>query len=148
MAYLPDGFPTVTPTLDDATFWEHCVQERLAFQRCAACGTLRHPPAPICGRCQSREIDWAEAPRRGRIYSYTIAWHPTHPAATAAIPYNVVLVEFPQMPGVRLISNVVEAAYDELAVGLVVELVFETDAKGRKLPRFRLERGASGEPRR
>ncbi|RIL05034.1 MAG: hypothetical protein DCC71_11950, partial [Proteobacteria bacterium] len=42
----------------------HCMVDGIAgvgvlrIQRCKQCQTLRHPPRPMCGECQSIEWDW------------------------------------------------------------------------------------------
>jgi uncharacterized OB-fold protein len=138
MAYFPSTFPAVAPTLDDRRFWELCAARRLCFQRCGDCGTLRHPPTPLCPRCQSLASDWAEAPSVGTIFSYTVVRHPSHDAARPAVPYNVVLVEFEGCVGVRLVSNVIDAAPEQLFVGAGVELAWDEGTGGQLLPRFRL----------
>ena len=46
--------PTITP--DTAFFWDGLKEHKLLIQRCAACGVLRHPPRPMCPRCNS--LDW------------------------------------------------------------------------------------------
>lgn len=143
MGYLPDTFPAVTPTLDDREFWERCNARRLSFQRCADCGRFRHPPAPVCPACQSSRIEWVDAPMHGRIFSYTTVHHPAHPAATEVVPYNVVLVEFLECGGVRLVSNVIDAREGAdvnggLAVGRAVSLAWEEGPGKQVFPRFRL----------
>ena len=125
------------PAMDERAFWAHCKERRLMFQRCAACDTHRHPPTPLCPVCQSDAIDWTEAPERARVYSYTIVHHPPHPDLRARVPYNVVVLTFDALEGVRLISNVVDVAPDEVAVGMEVELQWEGPAGGYWLPRFK-----------
>jgi uncharacterized OB-fold protein len=137
MGYFPAVFPTVSPTLDDRPFWQFCAARSLRFQRCADCARYRHPPSPICPRCQSPKVEWEEAPTVGRIFSFTIVHH-AHPMARDVAPYNVALIEFAERDGVRLVSNVVDAAPDQLAVGREVELAWEQDNDGQCLPRFRL----------
>ena len=136
--YFPATFPAVSPTLDDRRFWALCAARRLCFQRCGDCGTLRHPPTPLCPRCQSQSCDWPEAPPIGTIFSFTVVHHPSHDAAKAAVPYNVVLVEFEGCDGVRLVSNVIDAAPGQLTVGAVVELAWDEGSGDQLLPRFRL----------
>ncbi len=138
MPYFPSTFPAVAPTLDDRRFWELCANRRLCFQRCDDCGGLRHPPTPLCPRCQSLSCNWSEAPSIGRIFSYTVVHHPSHADAKPAIPYNVVLVEFDGFDGVRLVSNVIDAAPADLAVGGRVEIDWDEGTGGQLLPRFRL----------
>ena len=125
------------PAMDERAFWAHCAARRLMFQRCAACGTPRHPPTPLCPACQSDVIDWAEAPARATVYSYTIVHHAPHPSLRDRVPYNVAILTFPDLEGVRLVSNVVDVAAEEMAVGMTVELHWEGPADGYWLPRFR-----------
>jgi uncharacterized protein len=137
MGYFPAVFPTVSPTLDDREFWQFCAARSLRFQRCADCGRYRHPPGPNCPDCQSAKVEWGEAPTVGRIFSFTIVHH-AHPMARDVAPYNVALIEFAERDGVRLVSNVMDAAPGELAIGRKVELAWEQDSGGQWLPRFRL----------
>jgi uncharacterized protein len=71
----------------------------------------------------------------GIVFSFTIVTHAVHPALQVAVPFNVVLVEFPDAPGVRLVTNVVDATPDELWVGMPVRVHWE-DLSNASLPRF------------
>ncbi|MGE0802469.1 MAG: Zn-ribbon domain-containing OB-fold protein [Lautropia sp.] len=138
MAYLPEDLPG--PQIDDinAGFWEACNQRRLCFQTCTACGQRTHPPLPACPHCQSQRFDWTDAPARGRVFSLVWVWHAAHPSLRGIpLPYNVVVVEFADAPGVRLVSNVVDAREGGLHIGDAVELAWEQSG-GQWLPRFRL----------
>ena len=133
-AYLPETLPFPAPQADATPFWTHCRERRLCFQGCAGCGRLRHPPGPRCPACHSDAVEWREAPAEGRIFSYTVAHHPADDSVRARGPYNVILVEFPAMPGVRLVSNLIDA---DPVVGMVVTLVWDDGPAGQPLPRFR-----------
>ena len=52
--------PLPTPTDVSRPFWDGTREERLRLQRCAACGTLRHYPRPLCSRCWSPAVDWVD----------------------------------------------------------------------------------------
>ena len=127
---------------DDAPFWESCARRVLKFQKCRACGTLTHPPIGVCPHCQSIERDWFEAPPVARVYSFTWIHTAAHDAVGDRLPYNVAVVEFPELPGVRLISNVVDVKPGELAIGDLIALVWEPFGEAGALPRFR--KGAKG----
>ncbi len=137
MPYLPADLPRLAPGRDDAPWWEALRRHELVVQRCAACGTWRHPPAPVCAHCHAAEARWERVGGRGRVYSYTIIHHAVHAALAERVPYNVVLVELPDAGGVRLLSNLVDVPPDELRVGLEVEVVFEDVDAELTLPRFR-----------
>ena len=40
--------------------------------------------------------------------------YPTHPALRERVPYNVILVELAGTPGVRMVGNLVNCAYQEI----------------------------------
>lgn len=138
MAYLPPGMPAPEPVdRDEALFWEACARRELRIQRCKGCGRFRHPPVPVCPDCRSFETEWVEVPGTGGVFSYTIAHHPVHPALKGAVPYNVALVHLDGAGDVRLVGNVVDAAPEEMRVGMRVALVWEELPDGGFLPRFR-----------
>lgn len=137
MSYLPQGLPVPQPTPDDAPFWAHCAKRELRIQRCTGCGRFRHPPVPFCGGCGSGDFEWASVAGTGTVFSYTVIYHPTHPALKNALPYNVVVVLLDGADDVRVVSNVVDATPDELAIGLRVTLAWDEIDGGMFLPRFR-----------
>jgi len=142
MSYLGEGNVLPDPNVDDAPFWANCAARRLTFQRCSGCGRVTHPPIGACPGCQSFERTWIDAPSDARVFSFTWVRTPAHDSVAQSLPYNVVVVEFPQLPGVRLISNVVNVAPGDLAIGDALTLVWE--AVGRdaiSLPRFRKPSG-------
>ena len=65
-------------------------------------------------------MDTVEASGRGTVFSYVVMHHPPFPAFDP--PYAVGLVELAE--GVRIISNVVGVAPDEVRIGLPVRLEF------------------------
>jgi uncharacterized OB-fold protein len=113
-------------------FWTGVAEHRLLIQRCASCGTLRHPGVPMCGACQSLDWDTQDASGRGTILTWIVSRHPTEPDAE---PRVVALVELEE--GVRLVSNIVDAAPGTVDNGLPVELTFATYDEVT-LPQFRL----------
>lgn len=143
MSYLPEGVPLPEAEFDDGPYWEGCRRRELKIQRCAACGRFRHPPGPLCPSCGSFEAGWVGVSGRGTVFSYTVAYHPVHPALRQAVPYNIAVVLLEDAGDVRLVSNVVDAAPEEMAVGMRVELSWDPAADGGYLPRFRKAGGAT-----
>jgi uncharacterized OB-fold protein len=134
--YLPEEIATLFPDHVTRGFWERCERHELAFQRCTGCGTFRNPPVPLCHQCRSTAYEWSPVVGDGTVYSFTIVAHGVHPGLMDRLPFNVALVEFPDAPGVRLVSNVVDAAPEELSVGLPVRLRWDDLSNGTVLPRF------------
>lgn len=144
MSYLPDDMPLPLATPDDAPYWNYCRQKQLRIQRCGACATFRHPPMPLCAACGSGAIEWAPVSGSGTVFSYTVAYHPTHPALKTAVPYNIAVVMLDDAGDVRIVSNVVDAAPEEMRIGMPVALVWEPTSDGGQLPRFRKRDGTRG----
>ena len=134
MTYFPEGMIPPPVSMDTAGFWEAAREHRLVLQRCEACGEIQHPPGPVCHRCRSSSLRWAEVPGRGRVYSFTWVHKAFVPALQNFLPYAVAVVELDG--GTRFVSNIVDTTVDELAIGLDVELVWDDYAE-LSVPRFR-----------
>jgi uncharacterized protein len=132
---LKPALPLPVPNFDNQGFWDGCRQHELRLQRCAHCEALRHPPGPMCPRCQSFDYDWVRASGRGTVYTFTVVHGPTLPAFQERAPYNVVVVQLDEGP--FLVSNLVTCGIGDLRIGLPVEVLFEDIAEGATLPRFR-----------
>ncbi len=118
------------PDRDDAFFWEGTRAEKLLIQSCGDCGTLRHPPAPMCAHCGSLATDAVESTGRGTVHSWVVSHHPTEPDEE---PRVVILVDLEE--GTRLVSNLIDTALDEVHNGMAVDLVF-VDHDEVTLPQF------------
>ena len=118
---------------DNAWWWEGIQDGKLLIQQCGSCGELRHPPRPMCGKCQS--LDWGafESRGRGSVYSYTVMHHPQFPGFE--YPFVAALIELGE--GTRIVSNVVGCDPDEVHIGMPVELSIENVDEEMKLPLFR-----------
>ncbi|WP_269855655.1 Zn-ribbon domain-containing OB-fold protein [Streptomyces sp. RPT161] len=133
---------------DGAPFWEFAARGELRVQACAACGRLRFPPRPCCPHCRSFASQWRAMSGRGRIWSYVLPHPPLLPGYAAQAPYNAVVVELVEDPGIRLVGNVVtapDAALNSLdpsrlRIGAAVRACFHTMAEGVTVPRWMLER--------
>lgn len=137
--------PTYLPLLDvgrpwlpeHLSFWAYCRQRELRFQHCLDCGTVRHPPAPCCPRCGSMAVDWRLAPERAQLFSYTVVHHPSAPELRAWVPYNVAVVRFPELPGVKIVSNVLDEPPGPMRIGMPLVLAWQEYDDGTVVPRFR-----------
>jgi uncharacterized protein len=118
-----------------APFWRAAREGRLEFQRCAACGYLRWPPAPLCPECLAPGGEWTEVDGRGEVWSFGIYDHVYEQAFRADAPYNVALVQLDAGP--RIITNIVGVPNDEIRIGMRVRAVFEPVSPDATLVRFR-----------
>jgi uncharacterized protein len=130
-ARRPPRAPFVTP--DNEYLWEGVAAGELRVQRCDACGTLRHPPRPMCPQCNSLEWTPHALSGNGTVYSYVVYHHPQMEGFET--PYVVAVVDLEE--GVRYLSNVVGIEPDDVAIGMPVKAVFEEVGDGVVLPLFR-----------
>lgn len=79
----------------------------------------------LAPRCQSEDLVATDVSGRGIVYSFTSARQAFDPAFGEGIPYVVALVELDEDPGLRVLSNVVGIAPEEVSVGLPVAVAFE-----------------------
>ena len=139
----PTGGATTPPALarrprpaindDNRFFWDGVAQGELRIQRCQACSTLRHPPAPACAACGSLQWDSVKASGRGSVFSYAVPRHPAIPPFT--YPHVVVLVELEE--GTRLVSNLIDVEPEGVDIGMPVEVCFVAAEDDLVLPQFR-----------
>ncbi|MFQ5351534.1 MAG: bifunctional MaoC family dehydratase N-terminal/OB-fold nucleic acid binding domain-containing protein [Candidatus Binatia bacterium] len=118
---------------DNAWWWEGVSNGKLLIQKCSSCGELRHPPRPMCGKCQSCDWEAVAASGNGSVYSYVVMHHPKFPGYD--YPLICALVELEE--GTRLVSNIVDCDTAEVSIGMEVELIFEQVDEELKLPMFR-----------
>jgi uncharacterized OB-fold protein len=119
-------------TADTQFFWDGAKEHRLLIQRCGGCGTLRHPPRPMCPSCHSLEWDILEATGCGTVYSFVVPRHPPLPCFDDG--YIVALVELEE--GTRLVTNLVNVAPEAVSIGMPVAACFEEFDGGLVLPLF------------
>jgi uncharacterized OB-fold protein len=125
--------PAPIVTDDSAVFWDAAAGQRLVAQQCAGCGALRHPPRPMCPRCHSLEFQAAQLSGRGTLYSYAVLHHPRHPAFD--YPVLAALVDLDE--GIRLVSNLVDVAPDDVRIGMPLEVTFVPADGDAFVPVFR-----------
>lgn len=125
------------PVLEGLTeeFYGWCRNGELRFQRCTECAAWRHVPREMCPECGSIDWDWQASSGRGKVFTWTVAVRPLHPAFAGAAPYAPVVVELEE--GVRLLSEVVDCPPDELRIDMPVEIVFDAVTAEVTLPKFR-----------
>ena len=124
--------PAPEPTIDSQPYWDGLKERRLLLQQCGDCGRVRHYPRPMCASCHSLQVQWIEASRRGRLYSWTEVHHPFVPGFRDEIPYVMATVELEE--GVRLQCQMLDANAAALRLDLPVEIVFRDVQAGLVLP--------------
>jgi uncharacterized OB-fold protein len=108
-------------TQDTEFFWRGTAEGELRIQRCSRCGTVRHPPGPMCPACHAPvNGEYVVAKGTGEVYSYVVHHHPPVPGKT--LPIVIALVELPE--GVRITGELRGIAPGQVRIGLPVQAEF------------------------
>ncbi len=118
---------------DNQAWWDRINEGELTIQHCKDCGTLRHPPRPMCWKCQSLEWDLVAASGKGTVYSYVVVHRPPFPGYE--YPLVVAVVELEE--GTRIVSNLVGIDPKDVEVAMPVKVSIEDVDDALKLPLFR-----------
>jgi uncharacterized OB-fold protein len=124
--------PRPALTQDNAFWFAGAREHRLLIQRCASCGTLRHPPLPACGSCRSLEWDTVEASGHGSLYSFVVVHYPQVPSFDYPLPIGLVELE----EGTRVVANLEGMALDDVQIGMALEARFVDFDDELSLPVF------------
>ena len=124
--------PLLTET--NRFFWTSGADGKLRFLRCRECEAWAHPPQPVCRACGGTDLAPQPVSGRAKVRGWTLNHQPWHPAFPP--PYLIAVVAIVEDEDVRLTTNLVDIAHDEVAVGMEVEVVFEP-ADDVWLPLFR-----------
>ena len=94
---------------------------RLEGQRCKSCGKPIFPKRLVCPYCGGRELEDELMPDTGKIITYTTVY--VGPKfMLLETPYIIAVVELEN--GVRITTQLVDAAPEEVAIGKKVNIVF------------------------
>ena len=118
---------------DNKWWWDRINEGELPIQRCKQCGTLHHPPRPMCWKCQSLEWDYIVSSGKGTVYSYVVLHRPQFPGYE--YPLVAAIIELEE--GTRIASNVVGIEPADVKIGMAVKVSIENVDEKLKLPLFR-----------
>jgi len=117
---------------DNGWWWDACDEGKVMIQRCKNCGTLHHPPRPMCGVCQSQDFDAIESTLDGEVMSYTCLRHPVIPG----YPKDPICAVIKLGEGTNLVSNIVGCEYEDVYIGMKVKGKVEQVDEKTMLPQF------------
>ena len=123
--------PSVSP--DTEFFWAGTAAGELRIQRCEDCGTLRHPPGPMCPSCGAMKQGYVVAAGTGEVYSYVVHHHP--PVPGKKLPFVIALVQLPE--GVRITGELLGVRPEQARIGLPVRAEFVRIDDDLTLPAWR-----------
>ena len=122
------------PTVETKRYWEECKKHKVLIQHCSNCEKYQFYPRPICTNCMSEEIEWKQASGRGEILSYTTVHRAISKAYAKEVPYVVALIELDE--GVTMMSNVISCKFEDIKIGMRVEVIFEDWSEEFAIPKF------------
>ena len=129
MAARERAIPAPMTNPETEPFWAAAREGRFLVRACTACGRTHWYPRAVCPFCFSDRTEWREGSGRGTIYSLSVMKRAPEPYAVA----YVTLEEGPTM-----MTNIVEADLDSLAIGQEVRVTFRpTQGDGPPYPAFR-----------
>ncbi|MFT4265237.1 MAG: OB-fold domain-containing protein [Nocardioides sp.] len=111
------------PTLASDQFWSSGGDGILRVTRCQECGAYTHPPLPRCRSCGGPKLDLEPVSGRAVVVGFTVnhqQWLADFPP-----PYVIAIVALAEDDGVRLTTNIVNCAPDEVHVGQFVRVLFD-----------------------
>jgi uncharacterized OB-fold protein len=127
------GIPPAV-TEETAAFWSAANEGRLVVEHCSVCGAESFPPRGMCRTCRARAMVPVEITSRGRVYSLTVNYQRWLPDLD--VPYAIVLVEFPDHPGVRIVGRLRGCDPEQATIGMEVDVGFEPGPGGFAVPSF------------
>ncbi|MGC8896937.1 MAG: Zn-ribbon domain-containing OB-fold protein [Bacteroidota bacterium] len=93
----------------------------LEAAKCTKCGKISFPPRLICPNCKGKEFQKVQLADEGKILTYTVVRVASR-AFSMETPYVVGIVEL--NGGVRLTTQIVDCAPEDVTIGKPVKLVF------------------------
>lgn len=105
--------------IENRPFFDAAAQGRLVLKRCEDCGEHHHYPRALCPHCLSEKTVWQDSAGQGTIYAFSVMRRVPQPYALAYVTLD---------EGVTLMTNIVDADLDRLAIGQRVKVAFrQTD---------------------
>lgn len=135
--------PLPIPDADTLPFWEGCKAHELRVQRCTRCRGFRWPPRQLCPHCHSWDSEWLRVAGTGVIESYVVVHHVYDPSFADDTPYVLAHITLDGTNDqIEMLSTVVDWPWEDVKVGMPVEVVFDDVTPQVTLPRFRVRSSA------
>ncbi len=128
--------PLPIKTHEAMPFWEGCNRGELLLQHCDKCNSIQWFPRAYCRECSNQTFHWAKASGKAKVVSSSIVRRPINPSFAAMVPYVIAIVELDE--GMRMMTNIVDAADRVIKAGDRVEVEFERQNEDTVIPVFRL----------
>jgi uncharacterized OB-fold protein len=131
-------------TKSNERYYEYLERGELRFQRCDACGYVRHPAREFCPECLNASHEWVLHDGAGRIEA--LIWYFANVVESGdaglwgrpdVLPYNAAVVRLDD-GGPSLVTTIAEAEFGDVGVGDTVRPVFARMPTGFTSLQFRV----------
>ena len=104
-------------------FWQAGRDGVLRFQQCQACKYYLHPPGVLCPKCHSKDIAIVDVSGNAEVLTYSVNHQPWMPGLEP--PWVLAIVGLAEQDDLRLTTNIVNCAPDDVTIGMKVQVTFE-----------------------
>ena len=111
------SFTNITKT---AKFVDLLTEGKIEGTVCKKCGAKFFPPRADCATCLSKEMDWFDMPKKGKLETFTTAYYAPF-GFEADPPYTMGVVDFGG--GLKLFARLVKGVkLEDVSVGMDVTI--------------------------
>jgi uncharacterized OB-fold protein len=110
---------------EGAPFWEGTRLGELRFPKCRNCNQFHWYPCVLCPYCHSSDIEWQAISSQPEVYSWTCVRRPIGPIYAIKGVHIIVLAEFPEVPNILLLSNLIQCQPEDVYIGMPLEIIFQ-----------------------
>jgi len=114
-------------------FYKFVNQGRLVGARCKRCGELLVPPRPMCPKCFSKDLEFKELPKQGKLLTYTII-HISPERFQKLTPYAVGIVKLEE--DAKLPGMIKDINFDRIKIGMTLAVNFDKKADAEDWPQW------------
>jgi hypothetical protein len=105
-------------------FWAAAQRHELQIPRCDDCGHYQWYPRKACRGCEGTSSTWTTVSGRATLFSWVVVIHPFLPQFSGKVPFVSGLVALAEDPAVRLATEIVDSAPEDLIFDMPVSVVF------------------------
>ena len=118
MGFEKFGRKSFTAMTKTGKFVDMLVEGKIEGTVCKKCGAKFFPPRADCASCLSKEMDWFEMPKKGKLETFTTAYYAPF-GFEADPPYTMGVVDFGA--NLKLFARVAkEVKLEDVKVGMDV----------------------------
>ncbi len=108
-------------------------QGKLMGGKCKKCGKIHFPPRPLCNNCFSKDFEWIELPKDGKLLTYTII-HIAPPQFQTLAPYAMGIVQLDN--GLKVPGMIKDVPLEQIKIGMTLSLMFEACTPSGQWPQW------------